>query len=375
MNEFSKLNGYDVKDKKAREDLDELNTTVEQHSEMLTELINNIENKKYIFIGDSYGDGYSPDGTTTSWMYQLRNLMGLTSSNCLVASHGGAGFANPSYPFADIIDDLTADNDVTDILIAGGYNDLSFSKQVIIEGMTTVKQKINNKFPNAKIYIAFIGGSLNDNHGDIHLRKSYYIEGCISLGFTYLPNIEYVLFDSRLFSSDGIHPNQSGQNAISNALYQALNGGYKYTGFYDLTLDTATSNFNDTTFPLHLYSNNDISYLTNYSNVLVFNASTPFELNYKGNFKLGKLTTRYGIIGSKYTSNLRFNIGSIVVRSTSNPAGYYTVPAQIFINEDGDVYVTLIPMTTDDHSNYQSYESVSQVQIPMFTIIYPTDVL
>ncbi len=33
--------------------------------------------KKYVFIGDSYGDGYNPDGNTTSWISLLVNKLNL----------------------------------------------------------------------------------------------------------------------------------------------------------------------------------------------------------------------------------------------------------------------------------------------------------
>lgn len=351
--------------------INELNTNVTQ----LRTDVDNITNKKWIFIGDSYSQGYNPDGNVTGWSTLLKNLMGLDSSTCIIADYGGAGFANPSHPFEEIISDLTSDNDVTDILIAGGYNDISFSYSDIFNGMSDCMTLIETKFPNAKVHLAFIGGTLNEYHGDIFLRRTYYMTGCTNLGIDYLPNLEYVLYDSRYFGTDNIHPNQNGQNAISKALYQALNGGYKYAKFEDLTLDVSQSdNFNSTTFPLHLYSNNDISQLMSHSGSMTFNASSTFSLNYNGSVKLGKLT-QYGIIGSKYTSNNRYSICDVIIRSTSNPAGYYTVPARITVNENGYMYLYLVPMTTDDHSNYQSYANVTQIQIPIFTIIYPTDVL
>lgn len=344
----------------------------------ITNINNEIEtltNKKWIFIGDSYSEGYSPDGTVTSWSTILKSYLGLDNNHCLIVDAGGAGFANTSNKYEDMINNLTSDTEVTDILIAGGYNDLSYGKSSIITGMTTCKTLINQKFPNAKIHVAFIGGSINEIHGEIYLKKSYYIEGCNSLHINYLPNLEFVLFNSLLFSSDGIHPNQNGQDALGNALYQALNGGYNYVAFNDIVLDPSDSDhFTGNTISLHLYSSNNISYLSNYGNNIYLTAAQNFSLSNNGSVKIGKIT-KYGIVGSKYYTNSYFNIGNVIIQSYSNPAGYYNVPAQLYIDTDGYVYILLQPNINDAHDNYQGFEAVHQIQIPIFNITYQTDTL
>ena len=80
--------------------------------------LNLLDQKKYIFIGDSYCEGWTPDGNVESWAVNLKRKLGLTDANCTIAYHGGYGFASVSQSFSSILDSLTADSDVTDIQIS-----------------------------------------------------------------------------------------------------------------------------------------------------------------------------------------------------------------------------------------------------------------
>lgn len=62
----------------------------------------NLENRskrKLIFIGDSYGDGYTPDGSYTGWCDRLKNKLvncHFSADNIYINHKGGASFSNPS---------------------------------------------------------------------------------------------------------------------------------------------------------------------------------------------------------------------------------------------------------------------------------------
>lgn len=338
------------------------------------ERIDNIEdqliNKKWIFVGDSYAE--PPEGITP-WTTQLKQKMGLSDNEVIFAHHGGAGFANPSYPFYDIINELTSDDAVTDILIAGGYNDLTFSMNNIVTGITNVKNLINTKFPNAKIHIAVIGGTTTQYHGNMHLLVEAYVQGCLDNDLHYLKNLEYTLYQAQLFLSDGIHPNQYGQNAIARNLYSALNGGFEYIRYNQISIDTSQSDyFPSVDFPLHIISKNDITILSNYSGVKYLTASQTFELTYEGRVKIGKIDQN-GIIGTNYYSNCQLTLPSVVVQNwVGNNQGYYNVPAILIIDQDGFVYLKMSNLINDAHDNFMSFAGVHQIQIPNFSVVYPT---
>ena len=57
---------YDIKDATARNDISSINT-----------ILNRKLNKKYLLVGDSYGEGYSADGYVESWCTKFKNYLGL----------------------------------------------------------------------------------------------------------------------------------------------------------------------------------------------------------------------------------------------------------------------------------------------------------
>lgn len=335
--------------------------------------IDEINNKKWIFVGDSYADGYSPDTSDiTPWTEILSNKLGL--SNTIFAHHGGAGFANSSYPYTRILNELEDDSTVTDVLIAGGYNDLGFSFADINSGIINCKSIIATKFPNAKIHIAFIGGTINNNHGDIYLTRYYYNESCNNNDIEIYANTHLGLYNKALFSSDGIHPNQTGQNAIANILYQALNGGYNYQLFSDVLIDVSQSDvLSGNNFSLHLYSNNSNSVLSNYAGTQYLNSIQDFAMTDSSEIKIGKVVNEH-LIGTKYFSNNYYSVCPVIVRNVDTTNyGYYTIMATLFIDADGFLKLRLLPSITDSHDNYLSFTMVRQIQIPIFAFNFITD--
>lgn len=355
--------------------------TISNLEQSITEIENNIEEmnrKKWIFVGDSYSEGYTSGGTITSWSQILKEKMNLTNDNCTIVDNGGTGFANAQNSFAMLLDNLEEDLEVTDILIAGGYNDLSWSSTNILQGFADVKTVIDSKFPNSKVHIAFIGGTTNQYHGNIHLKVIEYLNGSMNCNFNFLNNVWYPLYSEERLATDGIHPNLSGQNAIANALYQAFNGGYNYYLFNDIIIDNSQSDLGlSGTTQLHHYSNNNLSTLSNYSGTKIYTIDTSLTIpwSYNGSIKIGKLQSRAGIIGTNYYNNSLMIIGPVIVQDISSELnGYYTVNAQLYVNENGDVYLKRMPSTTDDHSTYLSFTKIRQIQIPVFSSVFNTDV-
>ena len=335
--------------------------------------IDEINNKKWIFVGDSYADGYSPDTSDiTPWTEILTNKLGL--SNTIFAHHGGAGFANSSYPYTRILNELEDDSTVTDVLIAGGYNDLGFSFADINNGIVSCKTIIENKFPNAKIHVAFIGGTINNNHGDIYLTRYYYNESCNNNDIEIYANTHLGLYNKTLFSSDGIHPNQNGQNTIANILYQALNGGYNYQLFSDVLIDVSQSDvLSGNNFSLHLYANNSNSVLSNYTGIQYLNSIQDFAMTDSSEIKIGKVVDNH-LIGTKYFSNNYYSVCPVIVRNVdSTNYGYYTIMATLFIDSDGFLKMKLLPSINDAHDNYLSFTMVRQIQLPIFAFNFITD--
>lgn len=347
-------------------------TQAETNISSLQNQVYALTNKKWLIVGDSYSQGTTGDGVVaTSWSRVLKNLLGYDDSHWRIADHGGASFANSgAYLYNTILNNLEDDDTITDILIAGGYNDITISRSAIISGIGTVKATCSEKFPNAKVHAAFIGGTMLGHHGQIATCVEAYMYGFNAYQIDYWPNLQYVLYDETYFSSDNIHPNQSGYNMIARALYQAMQeGGYKYCAFKDLAIDVPSGGmFNGNDIPLHLYSCNDITYLSSYSATFYLNSSS-FNLPNDRYLNIGKIKHFYGLKGTQYYQNQLLDIGKVIIHCTG---GYYDCPCKLTIDKDGYVKLYITPLITDSHNAYQSLEGITQIQLPFFTINYPT---
>lgn len=190
--------------------------------------------RKYIFIGDSYCEGYNPDGNTTGWGDRLKTAMGLSDSNCIVKYQGGTGFYHVSNgkTFSTLLDEAGAEIDkdtITDIVVCGGWNDNSESISNVYNAILAFIAKVRSEYPNAKLYVGMIGAS-NDSPVKQRLQDTVlysYQYGALANNCNYLNNVEYALSESNL-ASDGIHPNADGQVQITIAIKQAIETGSAY---------------------------------------------------------------------------------------------------------------------------------------------------
>jgi hypothetical protein len=185
--------------------------------------------KKYLFVGDSYADGYTPDGNVTPWQSIVKTKLGLTDAQFVTTHQGGFGFGRAAeYNYYTLIAALSDDSTITDIVIGGSYNDQDSSEVDITSGIANVRTLCKTKFPNAKLHIAFIGWSKNAN-AKTNLQLTYlaYKNGCDAYAdIDFMKNTQYALHDYfTMFSSDGIHPNLNGQTAIANAIVDCINNG------------------------------------------------------------------------------------------------------------------------------------------------------
>lgn len=263
MAEVKKINGYTIKDEQARNDIESLNTNVNQlnadvsdlKSDMLTvkaganlnttnieqlqkentaikkdvAQLQNIHNGKYIFIGDSYAEGYSPDGNTTGWCTHVKNNLGISDDDYIKSVYGGVGFCNTvdNKTFLTLLQDVTIDNpeNVAYIVVAGGYNDKSYNAGDIDTGVGLFCNYAKTNYPNAKICIGMCAfstdasglNSLND------VLRGYSL--CGKYGACYMSNIEYALHRIGYMASDGYHPNESGQVLLASYISSFLSGG------------------------------------------------------------------------------------------------------------------------------------------------------
>lgn len=246
MSDFDKINilgtTINVKDSIARSGIEKTNVvlnTTNTNLDALSNRVTKLHHKGYIFIGDSYTQGYSPDGNiSNTFVNQIINNLKITDVK--ISANGGASFANSDNNFLTLLKNInvTDKNSITNIVVFGGYNDYSWSKTKIITGMTNFFNYAKTNYPNAIISIGYVGfctdSSTYNKRAD---SVSIYNEVSGQLGGNYLSGCEYILHNTNEMSSDGIHPNITGHKMLASYCTTALmNGSCNPTSTESLSL-------------------------------------------------------------------------------------------------------------------------------------------
>lgn len=326
--------------------------------------------KKYLFIGDSYTEGYTPDGSVTTFPELFRQRMGLSSSQVEVAYHGGYGFARSGNKFETIIQALDPDDDITDVFILGGYNDRNYNYTDVYNGIETCKGLINTKFKNATLYIGQVGCSNNSaNTYSLYIVSSNYINACNTLNIKYISNIEYVLHNYfNNFSSDGFHPNQNGHSALAYALQKYVVNGYLNTRIN--LMDIGATGYGDFSLPSNIGGKitvemiNNTTYIANKLNFSITSSGT----NMSGNgtrYQVGTITAGC-LIGSDYATN---NINVDLLVKTN---GTFKKVAGIIGFDHGGIFISLLDINNAG-SNYGSYNNVTEIIVPPFSASFTSN--
>lgn len=299
-----------------------------------------IKNKKVIILGDSYAN------RTNSWADRFRTYMGLTDSNSVIKKVSGVGFYNTvdGVNFSTMVVDnipLTA-NEVTDIIVCGGYNDWGASDANLSNAFDNFITVCKTNYPNAKIYVGFIGwckAPLTDSSsiiGGLSYTRLRYKNYCGKYkGVYYLNNVEYSLHLMEDLDETYFHPTSDGQEKIALNVVRAWQTGYTdyNSQQYNITSSLTTESFIESTSgDLYCSIENNISRLfVNDELYLDFDETTSINLSNK--FKIGNLSNGYiqgrgGVVTS-------CNVCALI--NTKNN-GYFSVPATLYISE-GNLYL------------------------------------
>ena len=333
--------------------------------------INFMNSKKVILIGDSYAQGYTQEGQTTSWQDLFISKTGL--SNSIKKAYGGVGFVNTvdGRNFETLLEEVNADPTVTDIIVLGGYNDHQANFSTVNSAISSFVSEANSRFPNAKIYIGMCGWSkdatkLYDlNNILCHYRRSAKNNNC-----NYLNGVEYSLhayFSN--FSSDGFHPNQNGQNEIANNLVEAWKNGVAYVSF---TYTNITLNFDSNIQvgstgwdAVGCTMTNNIIEITKQGQSTTRLVNGVNKSDRMNSIKIGDITGGY-VIGSHY--GMDYIPCKMFIKCNE---GYFNVDGLIQFS-DGQVWIKF-GQINDNHTNYQSYTNITEIQISSCHAIFNSE--
>lgn len=388
MPDVSKLNldgtSYKIKDDDARKYLVVVNNTSQDATKVnittsddtvelaLQSDLSLLTDKRFVIIGDSYAEGYTPDSSvSTPWPTLFRNYMGLASSDCVVEYRGGAGFVANSQGknFNDLLNDVvvTSPATVTDVLVAGGYNDINQNITNIINAINTFVTNAKSKFPNAKVHIADIAGTKSGTGiYSLHTLPIKYMQGAINAGASFISGTEYCLHDYyRSFSSDGVHPNQFGHSNIAYALINYFKGSSPQTVYEYTSIGISDSAFssNNVSSGFAGCGVNNVIEVSNKQAVGFTNSSGINMGIADGNtlYDLGALTAGC-IYGNAYNTNAI----STTVRFV-NSGTAYVAPANL-VFKNGHLYIAT--RIQDANGSPIALSSVTSINIYRFSAAF-----
>lgn len=182
-----------------------------------------------VIIGDSYTQGWTPDGTVTSWASRLVDLLGDRVQQSYILGVGGSGFSHVSASaettFSDLWnqaeDECSWLSDATCVILMGGTNDNDQTLSNIERAVASFWNSVGNSCPDATLMYLFNPTCW------VGLRNTIY--GCyhgipIGRNVMMVDSWWWMLCDTAYFASDYLHPNDTGQRLIAKKVFQTLMG-------------------------------------------------------------------------------------------------------------------------------------------------------
>ena len=187
---------------------------------------NNVNAGRFIiFVGDSYAD---PAVENDTYVTRCAGFMGLSSSQYINASVGGAGFSNGAFleKLQEAVETLENADVVTDVVVLGGYNDHSTTQSDIINAINTFCTYCKTNLPYAKIHIGIIGNDRDTPSITEEISTVVYAaySQCAMFGAAFINHMECIMHNYQLFANQ-IHPNLAGYLTIALYLANYLTGG------------------------------------------------------------------------------------------------------------------------------------------------------
>lgn len=366
------------------------NGQVEQYREEVQEALDTmahgyipeIQNRKFMIVGDSYADGQQGGSAYQEWPHYLRVYLGLPESKMVVVARGGDGFNCPAGDkFIEQIQGWSGDKEsITDILVAGGLNDSPYGNnasniQALENSIEAFATYAKQYYPNAKLWLAYIGNGTHAStvgaNKNLNLRKTVsniYNDFGPRVGFRVIGDAILVLSGNiNLLYSDGFHPSMDGHRQIATMLATSLLYGKwtKTSRYNSLTMQCSGIFQPESQITFHKYINGPV---TEFSDIIVTNLPCVEDIPTNSDVEIATLDSDYfnervevpvdirftyydGVHVSKEVGYLVFNTNKLYLRFTEiNSSGenvsvkHSTNPlSAVSINRGGDTIKFTFP--------------------------------
>lgn len=330
---------------------------------------------RYVIIGDSYLEGYTPDGNVASFGPKLQRMMNKSDEDWIMEYKGGVGFINKvdnedySTLTQKAYDRCTSPETISHVIYAGGYNDCNNSSEEIQKAIKACYVKMHSLFPNAVMYLANIGCNFKNEEVLWHLHDNVlhaydYAGGedkkLVSLGY-----IGNCLHERGMMASDGYHPNDWGHGVIALALSYKLRGGeYQPVGrFIDFT-----SKYSQPSVSVSSVKGKE--FFDKETLTLVFHR---IDFTTQPNIPTEKAWIVGNTSDMKYVRNTYHYMASVQttgIVAYNGGANFRTCSMTLGINEGGTIFVRLHTLNKDD-TNYEVLNNIKFIAFDDATLRVP----
>ena len=358
---------YLCKDDYGRKLLDDYKLVVDKKFEDLK--------NRYVIIGDSYMEGYTPDGNVESFAVKLQKMMNVSDEDWVTAYYGGTGFCNTvsgkNYKTLtqEAYGRTTKPETITHVIYAGGYNDSSYTSEQIQNAVTECYAKMHELFPNAVMYLADIGSTFTNQEVLWHLHDNV-LHGfdCAGRDDKKICSLGYIgnaLHERGMLASDGYHPTDWGQWVIALALSYKLRGGeYEPVGrFIDFTSTYSQPSVSVSTVTGKEFFDKEILTLVFHRINFTTQPSIPTEKAWV----VGKTSDLHYV---RNTYHYMASIQTTGIVAYNGGANFRTCSMSIGIQEGGFLFVRLHTLNKDD-TNYEVLNNIKFIAFDDTTLRVP----
>lgn len=316
-----------------------------------------------ITIGDSYGDGYTPDGMVKPWCDILHEKYFSDAKFYVNKSLGGSGFGANTH-FSELLTQAIATltdkqkKQVKYVVVAGGWNDQFIASSTVNAGIKDVLN-LMPQLPNATLYIGWIATPII---GFTTVAKQKAYSEIKTLYETYwgkykfLSGADSALRWTGVLASDNIHPNASGQSSIADMIYKAMGGYASWTRTADFALDGFECTLND--YNMHVDLTNTAAHCS------FRHVSSFLDLAFKPAKNFTNAAVKVMSHNMTFVNQQSICNCNAIIHDSS---GYHQCIAVLTINpydatqlDSGAIYLRLVDVSG---SGYASYTSVDEIQL------------
>lgn len=316
-----------------------------------------------ITIGDSYGDGYTPDGMVKPWCDILHEQYFSDATFYVNKSLGGSGFGANTH-FSELLSQAIATltdkqkKQVKYVVVAGGWNDQFIASSTVNSGIKDTIA-LMSQLPNATLYIGWIATPIIGFTSVAKVKAYNEIKTLYETywgKFKFLSGADSALRWTGVLASDNIHPNAIGQSSIADMIYKAIGGYATWNRSGEFALDGVDCTLNDYKMP-----------------VVLTNTNAHCSFRHVASFLDLAFTTAKNFTSTAVkimSHNLTFvneqsicNCNAVV----HDKSGYHQCMAVLTINpfdatqvDSGSIYIRLVDISG---SGYATFTSVTEIQL------------